>query len=138
MKQATTGYAALERGGPIVPFSFDRRALRPHDVALEIHYCGVCHTDLHSIGKWGQEFPLVPGHEIAGVVREVGSEVSAFAPGDAALIGTIVDACRTCEALYVRRNALSVRCDSGAWCACTRGAGRSAARRIDHERKQDP
>lgn len=98
MKTATSGYAALERGGPVVPFSFERRQLRPRDVALKITFCGVCHTDLHSIGKWGQEFPLVPGHEIVGEVTEVGGEVTAFAAGDTVLIGTIVDSCRACEA----------------------------------------
>ncbi len=96
LSRPTHGYAALERGGPVVPWAFQRRALRPHDVALKITYCGVCHTDLHSIGKWGQEFPLVPGHEIAGEVIEVGSAVSDFKPGDQALIGTIVDSCREC------------------------------------------
>jgi uncharacterized zinc-type alcohol dehydrogenase-like protein len=93
-----TGYAALERGGPLVPFAFERRALRPNDVALKILYCGICHTDLHSIEKWGQEFPLVPGHEIAGEVIELGSAVSGFAIGDRVLVGTIVDSCRECEA----------------------------------------
>jgi uncharacterized zinc-type alcohol dehydrogenase-like protein len=98
MARATSGYAALERGGPLVPFSFERRELRPRDVALKVTFCGVCHTDLHCIGKWGQEFPLVPGHEIAGEVIEVGSDVTGFAVGDSALIGTIVDSCRECEA----------------------------------------
>ncbi len=98
MQRATSGYAALERGGPIVPFSFERRALRARDVALAITYCGVCHTDLHSIGKWGQEFPIVPGHEIVGTVTDVGPEVTAFAVGDTVLIGTMVDSCRECEA----------------------------------------
>lgn len=98
MNRATSGYAALERGGPIVPFAFERRSLRPQDIALKVTHCGVCHTDLHSIGKWGQEFPLVPGHEIAGEVIEVGSEVRDLAVGDRALIGTIVDSCRECEA----------------------------------------
>ena len=98
MQRATSGFAALERGGPIVPFEFERRALRPRDVALRITHCGVCHSDLHAIGKWGQEFPLVPGHEIVGEVIEVGSEVRRFAVGDTALIGTIVDSCGECEA----------------------------------------
>ena len=98
MQRATSGFAALERGGPIVPFQFERRALRPHDVVLRITHCGVCHSDLHSIGKWGQEFPLVPGHEIVGEVIEVGSAVTRFTVGQTALIGTIVDSCRECEA----------------------------------------
>lgn len=91
------GYAALERGGPVVPWSFERRATRAQDVVVRILYCGVCHTDIHSVGKWGQEFPLVPGHEIVGEVVEVGAEVTRFAPGQTVLIGTIVDSCRVCE-----------------------------------------
>ena len=98
MPRATPGYAALERGGPVVPFTFDRRDLRPHDVSLNITHCGVCHTDLHSIGKWGQEFPIVPGHEIVGVVDAVGSAVTQHSVGDTVLIGTLVDSCRKCEA----------------------------------------
>jgi len=94
----TTGLAALERHGALVPFTFERRALRPHDVALDIHYCGVCHTDLHMISKWGQEFPMVPGHEIVGKVRAVGAAVSKLAIGDSVAIGVMVDSCRECEA----------------------------------------
>ena len=98
MNRTTSGYAAFERGGALAPYTFERRALRPHDVALKITFCGVCHTDVHSVGPWGQEFPLVPGHEIVGEVTEVGSAVTAFAHGDRVLIGTIVDSCRECEA----------------------------------------
>ncbi|HEV7763517.1 MAG TPA: NAD(P)-dependent alcohol dehydrogenase [Thermoanaerobaculia bacterium] len=94
---SAAGYAALERGGPIVPFSFARRQVRPQDVALRVRFCGVCHTDLHSIHEWGQEFPIVPGHEIVGEVTEVGSEVTRFAVGDQVMVGTIVDSCRVCE-----------------------------------------
>jgi alcohol dehydrogenase (NADP+) len=90
------GYAALERGGSIVPWEFERRATRPGDVVVKILYCGVCHTDIHSVGKWGQEFPMVPGHEIVGEVIEVGGEVTRFAAGETVLIGTIVDSCREC------------------------------------------
>jgi uncharacterized zinc-type alcohol dehydrogenase-like protein len=88
----------MARNGALVPFSFDRRALRPHDVALDIHYCGVCHTDLHKLGKWGESFPLVPGHEIVGVVKELGSAATKFEVGDAVAIGVMVDSCRECEA----------------------------------------
>lgn len=91
------GFAALERNGPVVPFSFERRALRPDDVSLRVRYCGVCHTDIHSTQKWGQEFPIVPGHEIVGDVAAIGSNVTEFAIGDTVLVGTIVDSCRECE-----------------------------------------
>ncbi|HEX8432695.1 MAG TPA: NAD(P)-dependent alcohol dehydrogenase [Longimicrobium sp.] len=90
------GYAALERGGDVQPWTFERRATRPTDVAVRIHYCGICHTDIHSVNGWGGEFPLVPGHEIVGEVTEVGSEVTRFAVGDTVMIGTIVDSCREC------------------------------------------
>jgi uncharacterized zinc-type alcohol dehydrogenase-like protein len=93
----TSGYAALERNGAIVPWSFERRAVRPHDVAMKILFSGICHTDLHSVGKWGQEFPIVPGHEIVGEVTELGSAVTGLSEGDIVTVGTIVDSCRECE-----------------------------------------
>lgn len=95
---STHGFAALERNGAVVPFDFERRALRPSDVALDISYCGICHTDLHKIGKWGQEFPMVPGHEIVGKVTAIGPAVSKFKVGDQVAIGVMVDSCRTCDA----------------------------------------
>src|SRR5687768_17607840 len=90
------GYAALEKGGSIVPWAFERRATRAQDVVVRILYCGVCHSDIHSVNKWGAEYPLVPGHEIVGEVIEVGGGVTRFAAGDTVLIGTIVDSCREC------------------------------------------
>ncbi len=94
---ATQGFAALEQGGKLVPWSFERRAVRPGDVAVRIQYCGMCHSDIHGINKWAAEFPLVPGHEIVGEVVEVGGSVTSFAVGDTVMIGTIVDSCRVCE-----------------------------------------
>lgn len=91
------GFAALERNGPIVPFQFHRRRLRNDDVALDVLFCGICHTDLHMIGPWGQEFPLVPGHEMVGRVTEVGSNVDRHAPGDLVAVSVIVDSCRVCR-----------------------------------------
>lgn len=93
----TMAYAALERGGPMVPWQFERRAPRPEDVAVEVLYCGVCHSDIHSVNAWGQSFPLVPGHEIVGRVTALGSAVGGFAVGDMVMIGVIVDSCRVCE-----------------------------------------
>ena len=92
----TSGYAALERHGALVPWSFERRALRPGDVGLKVLFSGVCFTDIHSVNQWGQEFPLVPGHEIVGEVTEIGSDVEGIALGDLVTIGTIVDSCRNC------------------------------------------
>jgi uncharacterized zinc-type alcohol dehydrogenase-like protein len=93
----TRGYAAMAKGSPLEPWNFERRALRAHDVAIRVYYCGVCHSDLHSTaGQWAEHFPVVPGHEIMGEVLEVGAAVKAFAKGDQVLIGTIVDSCREC------------------------------------------
>jgi len=93
----TQALAAYELGGELKPFSFTRRQLRPDDVAIRIHYVGICHSDLHAIASQRSAFPLVPGHEIMGEVVAVGGQVTQFKPGDAALIGTIVDSCRHCE-----------------------------------------
>jgi uncharacterized zinc-type alcohol dehydrogenase-like protein len=92
------GYAALKAKALLTPFSFSRRELRDHDVAIEIKYCGVCHSDIHQArDEWGGSiFPMVPGHEIAGIVTGVGSRVSKYRAGDKVGIGCFVDSCRTC------------------------------------------
>ncbi len=95
----TKGYAVLEASKPLVPFNFDRRELRPTDVALEIHYAGICHSDIHQAREeWGPAiFPMVPGHEIAGVVTEIGTAVSKFKIGDRIGVGVFIDSCRKCS-----------------------------------------
>ncbi len=95
----TIGYAAQSSESPLAPFAFERRALRPNDVAMEILYCGVCHSDLHMArNDWGISlYPLVPGHEIIGRVIEVGSEVTRFKRGDAVAVGCMVDSCGHCD-----------------------------------------
>nr|WP_052172324.1 NAD(P)-dependent alcohol dehydrogenase [Xanthomonas maliensis] len=80
----------------MVPWQFERRAVRPNDVAIRVLYCGVCHTDLHTVNQWASEYPVVPGHEIVGEVIELGSEVTGFAVGQRVMIGTIIDSCRQC------------------------------------------
>lgn len=92
-------YAAPDATSPLAPFNFERRDVGPHDVQIEILYCGVCHSDIHQArSEWGPAiYPLVPGHEIVGRVLKVGSEVSKFKAGDLAGIGCFVDSCRTCE-----------------------------------------
>ncbi len=91
-------YAALQGKAPLEPFKIERRDPRPHDVAIEILYCGVCHSDLHQIrDEWGHGmFPMVPGHEIVGRVTAVGNAVQGFKPGDLAGVGCMVDSCRSC------------------------------------------
>lgn len=88
--------------GPEGPFKLtmiERRDLKPHDVRIEIKYAGICHSDIHTArGEWGPvHYPLVPGHEIAGVVTQVGSEVTKYDVGDRVGVGCMVDSCRECE-----------------------------------------
>lgn len=97
MPTTVAGYAALERDSALTPFSFERRDPRPRDVAFDILYCGVCHSDLHSVGDWGQEYPLVPGHEMVGRVTAVGNEVQRFKAGNIVALSVIVDSCRHCD-----------------------------------------
>jgi len=93
-----TAYAASSATEPLAKTTITRRAVGPHDVAFDIHFAGVCHSDLHTVkAEWGQPtYPVVPGHEIAGVVTEVGSEVNKFKVGDHVGVGCFVDSCREC------------------------------------------
>jgi alcohol dehydrogenase (NADP+) len=92
-------YAALNAASPLLPFSFERRKPRPHDIVIDILYCGVCHSDLHQVrDEWGESiYPMVPGHEIVGKVIDVGKKVKKFKPGDIAAVGVMVDSCRKCR-----------------------------------------
>jgi len=91
-------YAAACADKPLAPFVFERRVLGPKDVLIDIQYCGICHSDIHQVrNEWGGSvYPMVPGHEIAGVVAEVGSAVKKFRAGDRAGVGCMVESCRTC------------------------------------------
>jgi uncharacterized zinc-type alcohol dehydrogenase-like protein len=84
---------------PFEQTTIERRELRPHDILIDIKYSGICHSDIHSAhGEWGGGiFPMVPGHEIAGVVAAVGAEVTKFAVGDRVGVGCFVDSCGECE-----------------------------------------
>jgi len=95
----TIGYAAESVNAPLAPFHFERRDLRADDVAIEILYCGVCHSDLHNVrNDWGMAaFPLVPGHEIVGRVMAVGPDVKRYRVGDNVAVGCLVDSCQKCE-----------------------------------------
>lgn len=95
----TKGYAAQNAQSPLAPFTFERRTPGPHDVKMEILFCGVCHSDLHQIrDEWGGSiFPMVPGHEIIGRVIKTGDHVKKFKAGDLAGVGCLVDSCRDCE-----------------------------------------
>lgn len=108
----TKAFAAHSAESPLEPIRFDRRALRPDDVAIEIEYCGVCHTDIHfAQNDWGfTQYPVVPGHEIIGRVTAVGDKVTAYREGDRVGVGCMVDSCRSCSA-----------CESGLEQYCTEG-----------------
>ncbi|RJQ75694.1 NAD(P)-dependent alcohol dehydrogenase [Pseudonocardiaceae bacterium YIM PH 21723] len=93
-------YAAATPKGPLERTTVPRREVGEHDVLIEIKYSGICHSDIHQVNDdWGSsKFPMVPGHEIAGIVTEVGSAVTKFTVGDRAGVGCMVDSCRECEA----------------------------------------
>lgn len=95
----TIGYAAHDSQKPLEPYHFERRALRDEDVSIEILYCGVCHSDLHTAeNDWGwTQYPVVPGHEIVGRVLEVGSGVTKYKVGDNVAVGCMVDSCLSCD-----------------------------------------
>ena len=96
---STPAYAAMSAGAPLEPHTIERRELRPHDVLIDVKYSGVCHSDIHQAREeWFTSiFPMVPGHEIAGIVQEVGSEVTKFAPGDRVGVGVFVETCMECD-----------------------------------------
>jgi alcohol dehydrogenase (NADP+) len=89
------GLAALSQDDRLVPWAFERRQLRPNDIAVKVQFCGVCHSDLHAI-RGNSRFPLIPGHEMVGEVTEIGAEVTKFQVGDAVVVGNIVDSCGHC------------------------------------------
>jgi alcohol dehydrogenase (NADP+) len=95
----TKAFAAQASTTPLAPWSFERRDPKPNDVQIEILYCGVCHSDLHTArNEWGGTvYPCVPGHEIVGRVTAVGKDVKGFKVGDLAGVGCLVDSCRECD-----------------------------------------
>lgn len=106
------GLAALSKNAPLTPFSFTRRELQPNDVAIEIKYAGICHSDIHQVREeWGGAiFPMVPGHEIAGVVSAIGASVTKFAVGDLIGVGVFIDSCRNCSSC---KEGLEQYCEQG-------------------------
>lgn len=94
------GLAALTPKAPLTPYSFERREPRANDIVIDIKFCGICHSDIHMVrDEWGMNapFPMVPGHEIAGVVTAVGPEVTKYKVGDHVGIGCMVDSCQHCD-----------------------------------------
>lgn len=107
------GYAATAADASLQPYHFERRALRGGDVAIEILYCGICHSDLHTVrNEWhNSRYPVLPGHEIVGRVTAVDPAVTKFAVGDMVAVGCMVDSCRECH-----------ECQAGYEQHCERGA----------------
>lgn len=105
-------YAARSATSDITPFEFERRAVGPQDVSLEIMYAGICHSDIHQArNEWGGSiYPMVPGHEIVGRVTQVGTGVKKFKAGDLVGVGCLVDSCRTCASC---KEGLEQYCENG-------------------------
>ncbi len=95
----TIGYAAKAEKDKLKSFAFQRRELNDNDVLIEIKYCGVCHSDIHQVNNdWGGSlYPMVPGHEIVGIVKKVGSNVNLYKEGDTVGVGCLVDSCQECD-----------------------------------------
>jgi uncharacterized zinc-type alcohol dehydrogenase-like protein len=93
-------YSAASESAPLEPTTIERRAVGANDVLIEIKYAGICHSDIHTVrGDWGkQRFPIAPGHEIVGVVTEVGAAVTRHQVGDHVGVGCLVNSCRECDA----------------------------------------
>ncbi|CAM3816265.1 NAD(P)-dependent alcohol dehydrogenase [Occultella aeris] len=91
-------YAAVSATEPLVPTTIERRDLGPHDVLIDIAYAGICHSDIHTVrGHWGEiSYPQVVGHEVVGIVREVGPEVTRHAVGDRVGVGCQSNSCQNC------------------------------------------
>lgn len=108
----TYAYAAHDAKSALVPFDYPPRALRDHDVQIQVLFCGVCHSDLHQArNEWSNTiYPVVPGHEIVGRVSAVGGHVSRYRVGDLVGVGCMVDSCRSCPS-----------CDEG-WSSIARTA----------------
>jgi len=115
--RSTRAYAARTETSPMAPFSIERRDPAGDDVAIDILYCGVCHSDLHQArNEWHNTvYPVVPGHEIVGRVVKTGKNVTKFKEGDLAAIGCMVDSCRVCASCrrgleqYCERSPTSTR-----------------------------
>jgi len=97
--QTVSGWAAHDSSGKITPYTFKRRENGVTDVTIKILYCGICHTDVHHAkDDWGiTMYPVVPGHEITGVITKVGSDVEGFKEGDKVGVGCLAASCLDCE-----------------------------------------
>ena len=112
MPNSCRGYAAFNATAPLAPWQFDRRDFGSRDVDIQILFCGICHSDLHTVrGEWGPvAYPMVPGHEIVGRVRAVGADVTSHKVGDLVGIGCMVDSCQQCASC---QQGLEQYCEAG-------------------------
>src|SRR6202007_997401 len=94
-----SAYAATSATAPLTKSTISRRTVGPNDGRIAINFAGICHSDIHTVrAEWGQpNYPVVPGHEIAGVVTELGSEVTKFKVGDHVGVGCMVNSCGECS-----------------------------------------
>ncbi|AMW05881.1 NAD(P)-dependent alcohol dehydrogenase [Gemmatimonas phototrophica] len=109
---STFGIAAHDAASPLAPWRFERRDVGAHDVHIQILFCGICHSDLHTVrGEWGPcPYPQVPGHEIVGRVVSVGADVTSWKAGDLVGVGCMVDSCQHCQPCA---DGLEQYCDNG-------------------------
>ena len=112
MSNSVLAYGAQSATTPLAPLTIERRTPADRDVAIDILFCGVCHSDLHTVrGEWaGTQFPSVPGHEIVGRVTAVGPKVTRFSVGDIVGVGCMVDSCQHCAPC---EQGLEQYCDNG-------------------------
>jgi len=103
-----SGYAAKQAKAPLTQYSFERREPRDHDVVIDIEFSGICHSDIHQVNNgWGAStYPMVPGHEIAGIVTAVGTQVTRYKAGDRVGVGNFVDSCRKCRPAFKALNSI--------------------------------
>jgi len=122
----TKAYAAQSATSPLEPLTIERRAPGPHDVVIDIAYCGVCHSDVHTArNEWGgTRYPVVPGHEIVGTVKEVGSAVTQWKLGQTVGVGCIVDSCRECASCREHEEQFCEKGMTGTYNAIERATGK--------------
>src|ERR1700691_1234782 len=127
LMSTVSAYAATSATEPLTKTTITRRDPGPHDIAIEIKFAGICHSDIHTVrGEWGKpSYPVVPGHEIAGVVPAVGSEVTKHKVGDHVGVGCFVDSCRECSSCLA---GLEQYCTGSGMVGTYNGVGRDGQR----------
>lgn len=91
------GYAALQQGATLEPYDYELTALGPDEVRIKVSHCGICHSDVHVIDEWAKQYPVIPGHEVVGVITEIGSQVRSLSVGQRVGVGWQAESCLECE-----------------------------------------